>query len=453
MRLSNLIFLIALFFFMSSNFSFGQETMASKSDSTDKLNVHFQLTTIYQAHPGFHAAYSGPNSLHDTSENALSLTTTLFLGRALWKNAAFYYNPEIAGGNGISYALGLAGAANGETFRIGSPAPALYTARAYFQQFIPVGNAKYQRVEGGPNQLAGWVPTSRIVLSVGKFSVADFFDKNKYSHDPRGQFMNWALMSNGAWDYPANTRGYTWGAVLEYICPDWAFRLSSVLMPALANGQALDWNYSKTHSETIELERQTHFNNHSGSLRLLGFYSASRAPEYKAVTNLIMAGDSSLISVITGKNRGADYGGIKYGIGINFDQELTDDLGMFLRASWNDGATATWAFTEIDRAASLGCNLKAGKIKRPEDNLGVAFLVNGISDSHRDYLNAGGRGFMLGDGKLMHYDFEEIAEFYYKAKLTNALWLSGDYQFVRNPAYNHERGPVNIFALRAHVEF
>jgi high affinity Mn2+ porin len=425
----------------------------NKIDSIEKWSCHFQLTTIIQGHPGFKASYSGPNSLVDTSERALSLTTTLFLGMALWKNAAFYYNPEIAGGNGISYALGLAGAANGETFRIGSQAPAIYTARAYFQQYFPVGNCKYEKQEAGSNQLACSIPTSRFVLSIGKFSVADFYDKNKYSHDPRGQFMNWSLMSNGAWDYPANTRGYTWGGVLEYINPLWAFRISSVLVPALANGPELDWNYAKAHSETFEIEKKTSIKGHGGSMRLLGFYSQSRAPEYSQATKVLINGDSSLLGVFTGKKRGPSYGGIKYGLGLSIDQELSDALGVFLRASWNDGYTATWAFTEIDKSLSLGLNINAKAIKRPNDNVGIAFVINGISKVHRDFLNAGGTGFIIGDGKLNHYNFEEIAEVYYKAKIFSSLWLSGDYQFVTNPAYNTDRGPVHIFALRAHVEF
>jgi high affinity Mn2+ porin len=421
-------------------------------DSLEKWSYHFQMTSIMQGHEKFHSPYAGTNSLQDSSERALSLTTTLFLGRRLWKGAAIFLNPEVAGGKGMSYALGLAGAANGETFRIGSPAPAFYIARAFFQQHISLNkNEEYQ--DADKNQLGDKIPASRITISAGKFSIADYFDDNGYSHDPRTEFMNWSLMSNGAWDYPANTRGYTWGIVAELIKPGYSIRVSDVLVPQIANAPTLDVDLTKTHGFTGELEKVIHIKKHRGSIKFLVFHNLSRAPSYNLAVNNMTIGDSSLNGVIQGKKLGTTFGGLKYGFGLNLAQELTDDIGVFARASWNDGKTATWAFTEIDESASAGISLKAIKIKRPNDVFGVAFVVNGISNDHIKYLNAGGYGFIIGDGKLPHYGYEQILEAFYKIQLAKTLWITADYQFVTNPAYNKDRGSVHVFAIRGHVEF
>ncbi|HSZ85837.1 MAG TPA: carbohydrate porin, partial [Puia sp.] len=215
--------ILFLFIFFLQNFYivFAQENNTLFKDSS--WSVHFQLTVISQAHSGFKAKYSGTNSLADTPEfGATSITTTLFLGKKLWKGAAFYFNPELSGGRGLSYAVGVAGALNGETYRIGNPAPVVSVARAYLQQNIALNNSYYENVDDAANQVGGKIPSSRITISAGKFSMSDFYDKNSYSHDPRTQFLNWSLMSDGAWDYPANTKGYTYGLVAELIKPTWA---------------------------------------------------------------------------------------------------------------------------------------------------------------------------------------------------------------------------------------
>jgi hypothetical protein len=393
------------------------------------------------------------NSLQDTSEYALSTTATFFLGRKLWKGAAFFFNPEVAGGKGMSYALGLAGASNGETFRIGSPAPAIYVARAFIQQHIALPDSKDEQQDPDQNQLADKVPSSRITISAGKFSIADFFDDNAYSHDPRSEFMNWALMSNGAWDYPANTRGYTWGLAVELIKPTWALRASSVMVPVRANGNVMDVNVDKANSQTIEFEKKIKLKGHPGSIRVLAFYNNSSAPSYREAINAIHNGDTSLVPVFMGKKPGAHYGGVKYGFGLSAWQELSSTIGVFARASWNDGATATWAFTEIDHSASAGISITPTFIKRPGDEFGLAGVINDISQDHYEYLALGGYGFMLGDGKLPNFGYETIVETYYKLKLTSSFWLTADYQFVMNPGYNADRGPVHIFSGRMHVEF
>ena len=417
-------------------------------------STHFQLTVINQIHSGFHAAYSGMNSLTDTVEPAAtSITTTLFLGRRLWKGAAIYANPEVSGGRGLSYSVGVAGALNGETYRIGNPEPVLSLSRAYFQQSFPLGHTDYEDVSDGPFQVAERLPTHRITITAGKYAMSDQYDVNAYSHDPRSQFLNWSLMSNGAWDYPADTKGYTSGLIVEWHTPNWTVRLSSVAVPVVANHPKMEYVFGKAASETVELERDTKIGSHTGTIRLLFSYTQSRAPSYKDGLEAVKTNDTALLNVIDGNGEGTSYGGHKTGIGLNADQEITDNIGVFARVGWNDGQYATWAFTEIDQTASLGLSFKGAPWKRPDDVVGVAGVVNGISAAHQAFLRAGGYGFIIGDGNL-NYGHESIVETYYNAKLYEHVFLTFDYQLVTNPGYNKDRqGPVHVFAFRGHIEF
>ena len=426
----------------------------NNGDTTKRANwtTHFQFTTIVQYHAGFNSKYSGNNSLTDSVEiAATTATSTLFLGHKLWKGAAFYFNPEISGGRGLSSALGVAGALNGESYRVGATAPAIFVARGYLQQHIPLPNTNYEDVSDEVNQVADRIPTSRITISAGKFSIGDFYDENKYSHDPRSQFLNWSLMGNGAWDYPANT-GYTMGLVAELIKPKWSIRISSVAVPRIANAPKMEYNISKAHSETLEFERKLNINKRAGTIRLLFSNSLSKAPSYAEGMKALATNNSFLLDVIAGKTENNTYGGNKFGIGLSFDQQLSEQAGIFSRGSWNDGKHVTWAFTEIDQSFSLGLSVKGNKWKRPEDVIAIASVVNGISTEHRDFLKAGGYGFIIGDGAL-NYAHETVIEIYYNAHLSNFFWLNLDYQFVNNPAYNIDRGPVHVFGVRGHIEF
>ena len=421
-------------------------------DSNKSWSFHYQLTAINQSHPSFSAKYSGNNSLSNERENRkLSLTTTLYAGHKLWKHAAIYLNPEIAGGSGISAAKGIAGFTNGETFRIGSTEPVLYIARLFFTQHFPLHNTGYENVASDFNQVAESIPTSRITVSAGKISLSDFFDNNSYSHDPRTQFMNWSLMSNGAWDYPADTRGYTQGVVAELVKPLYAVRFSSVLVPRKANGLQLDYKFTKAHSETLEVEKSWKAK-HRGTVRLLAFRTVSQAPTYATTLAEVKRGDSTSVDEYTGNKEWKRYGGVKFGFGVNAEQEISGSIGAFAKLSWNNGKTATWAFTEIDRSVSAGIHIEGATWKRPDDHMGIAQVVNGISKHHQQFLNAGLYGFIIGDGKL-NYGAEAITELYYQAKLTTGFYLSADYQFVYHPAYNKDRGPVHVFAIRGHIEW
>jgi high affinity Mn2+ porin len=425
--------------FTTIKFAAGQDTLKNQ-----RFNVHFQQTVITQYKPGFSAPYTGNNSLLTGEETQTSLTTTLFGGARLWKGMEAYFNPEMSGGSGLSKTLGIAGFPNGETFRVGGAEPKIYIARLYFTQNFEWGNDK-EYIEDDVNQLAGWKSKRYLKVTVGKFGMADFFDGNEFSHDARSQFMNWSLMDNAAWDYPANTRGYVFGAVAELGQPTWALRFGYTMTTTSANGAIWDERISHANTQTLEYEKRYQLSGHKGTLRLLAFRNNGKMGVYRdAIDQNPAAPDVDATQA---------YGRHKYGFGISADQYLTNDFGVFAKASYNDGKTETWAFTEIDRSLSLGAVLKGTSWSRKDDELGLAFVGNGISKDHKDYLAAGGYGFIIGDGQL-NYSPELIAEVYYKLNAyQHKLWLSPDYQFIANPAYNRDRGPVNVFSLRAHVEF
>jgi len=318
----------------------------------------------------------------------------------------------------------------------------LYVARLYLEQKFAIGSGTSLEPDD-QNQVQQHAPDRYISIRAGKFSIADFFDDNNYSHDPREQFMNWSLMSNGAWDYPANTRGYTIGAVVEYHTPSWAVRGSMVQMPTYANGPTLDNNISKAYGITVEGEKNFHINNRPGVVRLLLFHNLARMGNYEEAIKDTQKPD---IVAVRGDPRS------KNGFGVSLDQGIGTNAGIFLRGSWNDGKNETWAFTEIDRSLSGGIVWDGAAWSRKDDELGAAVVVNGISAPHRNYLKAGGYGFIIGDGNL-NYAHEAIFETYYKFSIPVLfLSLSPDYQFVLNPAYNKDRGPVHIIGVRAHLQ-
>jgi Carbohydrate-selective porin len=341
----------------------------------------------------------------------------------------------------------LAGFSNGEVYRVNDAAPKIYTARLFVKQVFSL-STDCQKVEDGMNQMSTNMPTSYFAVSAGKFSVMDFFDNNKFSHDPRTQFYNWALMGNGAWDYPANTRGYTYGIVAELVKPQWALRFTSVMVSTFANGPVMDNNILRSRSEALEFEHKYYIGSQTGVIRFITFLNEAKMGNYKKA---IQWGTAHNIAPVVDSTNAI--GRTKYGVGINIEHNLSDNLGLFLRASWNDGQNETWAFTEIDKAISLGGQLNGNIWNRNTDKLGFAILANGLSTDHKNYLKAGGYGFIIGDGKL-NYQPEMIAELYYSFKpKAYPFWISPDYQFIINPAYNKDRSPVHALGIRAHIEF
>lgn len=409
-----------------------------------RFNFHFQETTITQFKPGFSAPYTGQNSLITGQETQTSITSTLFGDARLWKGADAVFDPELSGGAGLSKTLGIAGFPNGETFRVGAAEPKIYIARLYFRQNFEWGTEK-DTITDDQNQLAGLKSKRYFTFTIGKFGMADFFDGNNFSHDPRTQFMNWALMDNGAWDYPANTRGYVIGAFTELGQPDWTLRFAFTMVTTTANGAVWDEKLAHANTQTLEYERRYRIGGQNGTIRILGFLNNGKFGNYSEAIKQ----NPSAPNVDSTQT----YGRHKYGFGISADQYLTKDFGVFAKASYNDGHTETWFFTEIDRSLSFGGVLKGTQWHRKNDELALAFIANGLSASHKDYLADGGYGFLIGDGKL-NYSPELIAELYYKIDaFQEKFWLTPDYQFILHPAYNADRGPVNVFGLRAHVEF
>lgn len=430
-----------------SNTTVKAQYVSEYMNDSSRFQLHFQQTVVTQNHLYFSAPYSGVNSLQQKEDAATSLTTTLYTGFKLFKYTTVYFNPEIAGGAGLSKATGIAGFANGETFRVGNPKPQVYVARLYFDQYIPLSkNTKY--VEEGTNQLAGIRPEEYLRVIGGRFAISDFFDNNSYSHDPRTQFLNWSLMGNGAYDYAANTRGYTWGGVLELGLKSWSFRAAAAMVPRTANASNMDPDLKNALAKQVEAQYNWG-TQRTGSIRVLAFHNKAFMGVYSQA--ILVGQQTSTTPDITLTRK---VGNTKWGFGVNAEQQLTQNMGVFARASWNDGTNETWMFTEIDNSASLGVSGNGSRWKRGEDTWGVASVSNGISTDHRNYLAAGGHGFMVGDGRL-NFGREYIAEAFYNIMVKNNLFfITPDYQFVLNPAYNKDRqGPVHLFALRVHVNF
>ncbi len=384
--------------------------------------IHGQATIVNQYKSAFNAPYSGENSLLTSTENATSYTSTLYLGLRLNKNTFFYATPELAGGTGLSKVLGLGDAPNGETFRVTSADPKIYIARAYLKKLFTISESDH----------------SYLSLILGKVSLADFYDNNKYSHDPRTQFLNWGLMSNGAWDYPANTKGYTPSFIVEYYKKNQEFRIGYALMPTTPNGSIMDWKMDKSGGFAAEFVQNYEIAKNPGAVRLLVFYNSALMGNYKSALN------SNIETTRSYKNH-------KMGWGLNVEQSFGSYLGGFLKTSWNDGTNETWAFTEIDNSVSLGLSANGTKWGHKLDNFGIAIISSGLATEHQEFLKSGGQGFTLGDGNL-NYGRENVLECYYqKSIIRQKLMGTIDYQNIINPGFNLDRkGPVNIFSLRLH---
>jgi high affinity Mn2+ porin len=411
----------------------------------ERWNLFYQATAIGQYHGTFHSPYSGPFSLQNYAERDVSLTTTLFLGLRLEKNTTLYFDPEIAGGRGFSGVDGLANSSNGELPRVASATPKPYVARLYVSHDFSFGN-ETESVEADENQLAGERPVNRYTVTVGRFTLTDFFDNNKYSHDPRTQFMGWAVMFNGAWDYPADVRGYTWGWVHEFHARNWSVRYASAAMPRVANGLRFDRRLFRNRGDVFEGEYRYAIRKHPGAVRALHYLNHANAGNYaEAIRESELTGGTPDVTS-TRRN-----GTLKYGFGLNIEQELTKNIGVFARLGWNDGKTESFAFTAIDRLASAGISISGERWRRPFDTAATELTVSGISGVHALYLARGGYDFLIGDGRLQ-YGPEYISETYYSARLFPGFFASLDLQRVANPAYNQQRGPVWISSIRLHLE-
>jgi len=413
---------------------------------SERWNLYYQATSIGQYHGTFNAPYGGPLSLQDNVERDVSLTTTLFLGLRLNHNTTLYFDPEIAGGKGFSNVDGIANPPNGEIPRVATATPKPYLARLYIAHDFGFGSEK-EHVESDANQLAGDRPVVRYSIYAGRFTVTDFFDNNAYTHDPRMQFMAWGVMYNGAWDYPADVRGYTWGWVHEFHTRNWSFRYGSAGEPKVANGPRFDHRILRDHGDTVEVERRYSIGDRAGAVRALGFANHADAGTYADA--LKVADRTGGTPDVAATRRP---GALKYGVGVSFDQALSPNVGVFTRLGWNDGKTESFAFTAIDRLASAGVSWKGTRWRRKDDVVATSFSASGISGVHALYLSRGGVDFLIGDGRL-NYAPEYLWETYYNAHVARGLFAALDVQHYNNPAFNHDRGPVWVASLRLHVEF
>ncbi len=417
---------------------------ADKPVVPERWNLFYQATSVGQYHGTFRSPYSGQLSLQNYKERDVSLTTTLFFGLRLTPNTQLYFNPEIAGGRGFSGVSGLANSSNGELPRVASATPKPYLARLYISHDIGFGT-ETESFESEENQLAGPRPLNRYTVTAGRFTLTDFFDNNRYSHDPRTQFLGWGVMFNGAWDYPADVRGYTWGWVHELHLKNWSVRYASAAMPLVANGLRLDHRLFRNHGDVYEGEYRFKTREHQGTIRLLHYRNHANAGTY---SEAIQQAGAWFAPSVTSTHRN---GTLKYGFGINAEQELTNDIGIFGRLGWNDGKTESFAFTAIDRLATVGVSVTGGRWYRPHDTAATEITFTGISGVHAVYLARGGYDFIIGDGRL-NYGPETISESYYSARLFPGFFTSFTLQHVANPAYNRDRGPVWIPSLRLHLE-
>lgn len=418
------------------------------AETQSPLALHAQTTFIWQDKPAFAARYSGPNSLSPLREYGNSFTSTLDLGLRPWSGAELHFNPEAVLGRPLSNLTGSGGLSNGELARGAGARLTFYRARFFLRQRFGAGGPT-ETVEPDFNQLGGTVDARRWTLTVGNIALLDDFDPNPFAKDPRSQFFNWSFLTYGAWDYAADARGYSNGALLEYRAPGWALRAARVAQPRESNGLALDNALAVHYGDQVELESALPWKSAGGplKLRVLAFRSRVRAGAFADA--LALPGTPSVAAVRRDQ--------VKTGWGVTLEVPSGEAAGWFVRLSRNSGAQETYAFTEIDRQLAVGGQWSGAAWARPKDRAGVAVALNGLSAPHRDYLAAGGLGFFLGDGALA-YGSERVLEAYYRYAMPEAAHgiqsaASIGLQRIVNPGYNRDRGPVTILSLRWHSEF
>lgn len=431
-----------------ASLALGLSQIAVADDDYEDWTARFQTTYIRQVKPAMHAAYSGTNSLLADKEYSYTGTATAYLGFRAWKGGELYLNPEVTQGVPFSGLLGTGGFTNGELTRTAGSDPKLYRQRLFLRQTWGLGGGD-EKVEGGINQMAGTVDKNRFVLTLGNFSTLDVFDGNVYAKDPRTQFMNAAFMAPLSYDYAADARGFGWGFAAEWYQDDWVLRFGRMTGPKEPNMLPIDYQIGKHYGDQLELEHAHTLWDQPGKVRLLAWRNRAILASFEDALAYLKANPSADPQAILAVRNGEK---IKYGFGINIEQAITDNLGFFLRAMKADGRTETYAFTETDGSVGTGFALKGGAWGRGMDTLGIGYSRNTISKDRRNYLEAGGISFFIGDGAL-NYRPEQLFETYYSLNVWKSTFLTADYQRMWNPAYNADRGPANFYAVRFHAEF
>jgi high affinity Mn2+ porin len=434
---------------LGMNFQFGSDpnsdtfTKGVSGLNLENFSLHGQTTSVSQYALPFRSPYSGPNSLAP-NEGRETWDATLFIGVRPWEGGELWINPEIDQGFGLSGTFGVAGFPSAEAYKVGSAYPYARLPRMFFRQTVNLGG-EAEKVESGVNQFAGSQTTDRLVITVGKISVVDIFDANKYAHDPHNDFLNWTAVDTGAFDYAADAWAYTYGAVVEWYRNEWTFRAGIFDAPIVPNSTELDPTFQQFQM-VGEVERRYAIFGQPGKIDITGFLTRARMGSFEAAIQLaqMTGGPADITAVRTYTS--------KPGIAGNLEQQIVADVGVFTRAGWNPGKLEPDAFTDADATLAGGVSLGGTLWGRPDDKVGIAALLNTITREHEAYFNAGGLTALLGDGELPHPGPEKILEAYYSLPVSS--WrVAFDYQFITNPGYNRDRGPVSVVAARLHTEF
>ncbi len=448
------------------NYHFGDGAAGAPSGATearsggwtladeDRVSLHGQATFVGQGYPRIRATSNGPNSLPLAGDFRETNDVTLYAGLRLWQGAELWINPEIDQGFGVANTHGAAGFPSGESYKLGDAFAYTRVQRYFLRQFVDLGGEK-QKVESDINQFAGEPTRNRLVFTVGKFAIVDIFDTNKYANNPKSDFLNWALINAGTFDYAGDAWGYTYGAAAEWYQDRWTVRagifdLSATPAGGALNGPAygLDPNLSQFQA-VGEIEERHEFLGQPGKLKVTGFLSRGRMGNFQDAVNAAnwLGMDPSLALALDRKFRN------RPGVSVNLEQQVSDNVGFFARAGYTDGSVEPWDFADIDRTVQAGVSISGKDWGRPDDTLGFAGIVNGLANSHEAYFAAGGLGILIGDGQLPAYGLEKILESYYNYALTPNIKVGVDYQLIVDPGYNATRGPANLFAARLHWQF
>ena len=444
----------------ASAISVAQSTSSDPANGANephrRWNFHVQNTDIVQGYPPFSAQYSGPQSLPGFGEARETVSLDVMAGFHLWKGAEGYVDGLMWQGFGVNNVLGLEGFPSGEAYRIGTAVPNGTIARLFIRQTIGLGSEQ-EDVSDDEFSLAGKRDVSRLTFTLGRFAAIDIFDTNAYANDPRTQFMNWAFVNNETWDYPADVIGYDTGLAVELNQPKWTLRYGFFQVPSMQNSftaddQILTWPHSSSGRNgpfflawamVTEFERRYSMSTHPGAIRFLAYLNRANMFSYAgAIPILRPNGEGAYVSAASAYR-------YKYGFGLNWEQEIAKNVGLFSRVGWNDGHEEAWMFTDVDYTASLGLSFKGEAWHRRGDTIGLAGLTNGISRIEQEFLEVGGFGILAGDGNL-NYGWEKILETYYDAAVWKTVHTAVDYQFISDPAFNRARGPVSVFAVRLH---
>jgi high affinity Mn2+ porin len=417
---------------------------ARAADDPESYAVHGQFTYTEQQTSGFNAPYAGPNSLSPHA-NEETVDATLFLGHRLWSGAEIWIGPEIDQGFGLDDTLGVAGFPSGEAYKVGENHPYVRLQRIFVRQTLNLDQRR-EWVDPTQLQLGGTRSPDRLVLTVGKISVTDIFDNNQYAHDPKNDFLNWAAIDTGSFDYAADAWGYTAGAALEWYRNVWALRFGVFDLSNVPNSIHLEPGFHEFQYD-FEVERSFEIGGRPGKLRLTAFDSRARMGLLNQAVDLAASTDTPVKIAAVRSYRD------RLEAGLDLEQQLAADLGMFARIGKAAGNVEAYDFTDIDRSVSTGLSLQGARWGRHEDTVGLAAILNRISADRERYLNAGGLGILIGDGKLPFPGPEKILETYYSIAVLPFAQLTFDYQYVGNPAYNTQRGPVSVFAVRIHAQF